>query len=128
MVNSLLSVGDIEEQKAGEMKGVARKLIYAVGLMLAACTSAKENSEFNAAVPATIQSDADRRAIYNSGTRGNRASNSNPIPAPGRLDNRASDVNRQKNIEDRGVNGAPNKPLEVRTRELNRPVIADTIR
>ena len=110
------------------MKGLAGRLMMGVGMMLAACTSAKENSEFNAAVPATIQSDADRRAIYNSGANRNRASNANPIPAPRRLDNRASEVNRQKNIEERGENVPHNKPLEVRTRELNRPVIADTTR
>jgi len=90
-----------------------------------ACTSTKENSEYNAAAPTTIQSDADRRAIYNNGSTVNNTSP--PSSVPRRLDNQASEINRQKNVEERGVNESNNKPLEVRTRELGRPA-ADTLR
>ena len=113
------------------MRGLSRQMIQAtrcmyvaVGLAGMACTSARENSEFNAAVPTTIQSDADRRAIYNNGSAVNTSA---PASVPRRLDNQASEVNRQKNIENRSVNNPNNEPLEVRTRRLGRPT-ADTLR
>ena len=99
-------------------------MYVAVGLVGMACTSARENSEFNAAVPTTIQSDADRRAIYNNGSAVNTSA---PSSVPRRLDNQASEINRQKNIENRGENSSNNRPPEVRTRELGRPT-SDSLR
>lgn len=90
----------------------ARIILVGVGLVGMSCTSARENNEFNAAVPSTINSDEDRRAIYNNG-----GTTTTPSSTPRRLDNNASEINRKKNIE--GVN--ENKPPEVRTRELGRP-------
>ena len=88
--------------------------------MMIACTSARETNETNATVPNTIQSDADRRAIYNN-------TDSRPIPRPPGMNNQASEINRKKNIEDWENNEPSNEPIEVRTRELGRPR-ADTIR
>ncbi|MGV3589564.1 MAG: hypothetical protein ACO1OF_21330 [Adhaeribacter sp.] len=84
-----------------------------------ACTSARETNEYNAAVPSTIQSDADRRAIYNN-------ADTRPIPRQPNLNNQASEINRQKKIEDRSVNNPSNNPTEVRTMELGRPT-TDTL-
>jgi len=106
------------------MKKLTRSIYIMLALSSVACTSAKENSEYNAAVPTTIQSDADRRAIYNNGSAVNT---SVPSSVPRRLDNQASEINRQKNIENRSVNNSNNEPLEVRTRELGRPTV-DTLR
>jgi hypothetical protein len=94
------------------MKQAARILLVGVGIVSMSCTSARENNEFNAAAPSTINSDEDRRAIYNNG-----AATNTPSSTPRRLDNSASEINRQKNIE--GVNET--RPPEVRTRELGRP-------
>ena len=106
------------------MKILNKSLYLLVVIVSLSCTSAKENSEYNAAVPATIQSDADRRAIYNNGSAVNT---SVPSSVPRRLDNQASEINRQKNIENRSVNNPNNEPLEVRTRQLGRPT-SDTLR
>jgi len=102
-----------------------KKSIYLVAALTAtACTSAKENSEYNAAAPTTIQSDADRRAIYNNGSALNTTA---PSSVPRQLNDRSSEINRQKNIENRGENSSNNRPLEVRTRELGRPT-TDSLR
>ena len=106
----------------GKRIGKAVQAIMAgVGLMMIACTSARESNEYNATAPTTIQSDADRRAIYNN------AGETRPISRPPNLNNQASEINRQKNIENRGQNSPNNKPLEVRTMEVGRPA-PDTLR
>ena len=106
---------------SGKRIGKAAQAIMAgVGLMMIACTSARETNEMNATVPNTIESDADRRAIYNN-------TDTRPIAKPPGLNNQASEINRQKNIEDRGQNDPNNDPIEVRTMEISRPT-ADTIR
>lgn len=86
-----------------------------------ACTSARETNEYNATVPSTIKSDVDRRAIYNN------APTTNPISRPPNLNDRASEINRQKNIENYHENNPHNKPLEVRTLEMQR-TIPDSLR
>jgi hypothetical protein len=106
----------------GERTGKAAQAIMAgVGLMMIACTSARETNEYNATAPTTIESDADRRAIYNN------AGDTRPISRPPNLNNQASEINRQKNIEDPNVNNPNNKPAEARTMEIGRPA-PDTIR
>ena len=121
MVNSLGKQKG-EMISVGKRTGKATQAIMAgVGLMMIACTSARESNEYNATAPTTIESDADRRAIYNN------AGETQPISRPPNLNNKASEINRQKNIEDRGQNNPNNKPIEVRTMELNRPN-PDTIR
>jgi hypothetical protein len=92
-----------------------------MGIFAFSCTSARENSEYNATTPATINSDADRKAIYNKGNV-----SKTPSSTPRNLDNQASEINRQKQIERRTPDQPNNRPLEVRTEELGRPP-ADTI-
>jgi len=100
----------------------SRVLIAGVGLVGGlACTSARETNEYNATAPATIQSDADRRAIYNNG------GTNTAITRPRNLNNQASEINRKKNIEETSINKPHNKPLEVRTMELGRQ-LPDTTR
>lgn len=108
------------------MKGKRRRqapkgLIAGVGMMLMACTSARETNEYNATVPNTIESDADRRAIYNN------APLVKPIQRPPSLNNQASEINRKRNIEEFNTNSASNEPLEVRTRRI-RSTSPDTVR
>lgn len=95
-----------------QMKQAARIIMVGVGIVSMSCTSAKENNEFNAAAPSTINSDEDRRAIYNNG-----AATNTPSSVPRRLDGNASEINRKKNIG--GVDA--NEPPEVRTRQIGRP-------
>ena len=99
----------------------APRLLWGLGLLVISCTSARENSENNATAPATIDSDAGRKAIYNQGAAGNQ-----PAAVPRNLNNQASEINRQKQIEKRGADLPNNRPLEVRTEELGRPP-ADTL-
>jgi hypothetical protein len=96
--------------------------VWGLGLLVLSCTSARENSENTAATPTTISSDAQRKAIYNHGALSNT-----PSSIPRNLNNQASEINRQKQIERRGSNQSNNRPLEVRTEELGRPP-ADTLR
>ena len=99
----------------------ASRLLWGLGLLVISCTSARDNCENNATTPATIDSDARRKAIYNQGAVGNQ-----PSTVPRNLNNQASEINRQKQIEKRGSDLPNNRPLEVRTEELGRPP-ADTL-
>ena len=94
----------------------APRLLWGLGLLVVSCTSARENSENNATAPATIDSDAERKAIYNQGAAGNQ-----PAAVPRNLNNQASEINRQKQIEKRDADLPNNRPLEVRTEESGRP-------
>jgi hypothetical protein len=94
----------------------APRLLWGLGILVLSCTSARENSENNATTPATIDSDAERKAIYNQGAVSNE-----PSAVPRNLNNQASEINRQKQIEKRGADLPHNRPLEVRTEELGRP-------
>jgi hypothetical protein len=100
----------------------ASRLCWAVGLLVASCTSARENSEYPATAPAAVSSDSQRKAIYNQG-----AGSNTPASIPRNLNNQASEINRQKHIERQGPDQPNNRPLEVRTEELGRPP-ADTLR
>ncbi|MDB5264083.1 MAG: hypothetical protein JWQ14_3366 [Adhaeribacter sp.] len=110
-------MNSVEERTGKAMQAV----MAVVGMMMIACTSARETNEYNATAPTTIQSDADRRAIYNN------AGTTQPLSRPPNLNNRASEINRQKNIENPGTNNPNNKPPEVRVMEMGRP-LPDTIR
>ena len=96
-------------------------LLGGLAMLTLSCSSARENSEYGATSPATITTDAQRKAIYNRGAVSNR-----PSSTPRRLDTRASEINRQKPIEAGGTDKPNNRPLEVRTQELGRPP-ADTL-
>lgn len=86
------------------------------------CTSARENSEYTGTTPATINSDEQRKTIYNNGSV-----STTPSSTPRNLNNQASETNRQKHIERRGSDQPNNRPLEVRSGELGRPPV-DTMR
>ncbi|RDC66487.1 hypothetical protein [Adhaeribacter pallidiroseus] len=90
-----------------------------VGCWLAACSSARETSESTeepievVTQPATIQTDEQRQQIYNNSAGGNP----NQLPKPN-LNNRASEVNRKRNIEDNGTDKPALTPNEVRPQEI----------
>ena len=96
-------------------------LVGGLALLIWSCSSARENSEYGATSPATITTDAQRKAIYNRG-----AVSTSPSSTPRRLDTKASEINRQKPIEAGGTDKPNNRPLEVRSQELGRPP-ADTL-
>jgi hypothetical protein len=99
----------------------APRLLGALAIGLACCTSARENNEYPATAPATIHRDAQRKAIYNRGAVSNT-----PSAIPRSLNNQASEINRQQQIERRRADQPNNRPLEVRTEELGRPPV-DTL-
>jgi hypothetical protein len=98
----------------------APRLWWGLCLLVFSCTSARENSEQGATTPGVITSDAQRKAIYNRG-----GVSATPSSTPRNLNNQASEINRQKQIERRSPDQPNNRPLEVRTEELGRPP-ADT--
>ena len=100
---------------------LAPRPLWALAIGVASCTSARENSEYPATAPATINSDAERKAIYNQGGVSNT-----PSSIPRNLNNQASEINRQQQIERRRPDQPNNRPLEVRTEELGRPPV-DTL-
>lgn len=100
---------------------LASPLLGALATGLVGCSSARENNEYPATAPATINSDAQRKAIYNRGAVSNT-----PSALPRNLNNQASEINRQKQIERRQPDQPNNRPLEVRTEELGRPPV-DTL-
>jgi hypothetical protein len=90
-----------------------------VSCWLAACSSARETSETTnepievVTQPGTIQTDEQRQEIYNNGTGGNP----NQLPKPN-LNDRASEVNRKRNIEDNSTDKPAMTPNEVRPQEI----------
>ncbi len=89
-----------------------------LGVWLLGCTSARETSEttnepIEVTTPVTIETDEQRQQIYNNGT----GSNPEQLPKPN-LNDRASEVNRKKNIEDNGTDKPALTPNEVRPQEI----------
>lgn len=85
---------------------------------LLGCTSARETSEtpndpIEVTTPATIETDEQRQQIYNNAT----GSNPEQLPKPN-LNDRASEVNRKKNIEDNSTDKPALTPNEVRPQEI----------
>lgn len=95
-----------------------------------ACSTVKEQGEPDVTVaPAVITNDVQRQAIYEQGTERTIRQNANPIPTGDqlRLNEKASEINRKKNIEEGSNPNAPsNIPTEERPRQL-RNVGNDTI-
>lgn len=96
--------------------------VLLVGTMVTAsllgCSSAREANEtaddpIEVSPPATIQTDEQRRQIYNQGA-GVGGANADPLPKPGTINEKASDVNNKKNIEEGGTNKPGLTPTEVR--------------
>lgn len=83
----------------------------------------REQGEPNVANPNVITNDEQRRAIYQ---RGGTYSpqNANPIPTSEQLglDEKASETNRKRNIEEgSNINAPANTPTEERPRQLSSP-------
>ncbi|MBF9236862.1 hypothetical protein I2I05_05590 [Hymenobacter sp. BT683] len=107
----------------------------ALGLGLSACTATEQSSERATpgaissgarrdvaptaapAVPAEVNTDADRRAIYNSS--GTSSSVPDATPNRVRLGNQAADINRQKRIENVNTDDPNNTSPETRIRRLS---------
>jgi hypothetical protein len=90
-----------------------------VSCWLAACSSARETSESTdepievVTQPTTIQTDEQRQQIYNNAAGGDP----NQLPKPN-LNDRASEVNRKRNIEDNSTDKPAMTPNEVRPQEI----------
>ncbi|MBF9143558.1 hypothetical protein [Hymenobacter properus] len=100
----------------------------ALGLWLAltACTATEQSAE--TAVPTTVNSDADRRAIYNSNGTGAVGGRELPDATPNRvrLGEQAADINRQKRIENVNTNDPNTTTPETRMQRLNYDAPVDT--
>jgi hypothetical protein len=99
--------------------------------LLASCTATEQTAE-NAAprsIPTEVNSDADRRAIYQSNGTISRAGQPVPDATPNvmRLGEEASDINRTKRPETLNTNDANLTTPETRLRRIDQS-IADTLR
>ena len=100
---------------------------------LAACSVSDQVSEAPSAVPTTVRTDADRRALYNSnGAPGGNTGYATPDATPNRvrLGEQAADIDREKRIENMNTDDPNNTTPETRLRRLNNnaPVPLDTTR
>lgn len=100
---------------------------------LTACSVSEQTSETAAptSVPTEVRTDADRRAIYNSNGTSTSQGYAVPDATPNRmrLGEQASDINRQKRIENVNTNDPNNTTPETRLQRLNYPSApADTTR
>ena len=83
------------------------------------CSSARETNETPddpievTTTPATIQTDEQRQQIYNNGA----GSNAQQLPKPN-VNNKASETNRKKNIEEGGTDNPALTPNEVRPQQI----------
>ena len=98
--------------------------------VFSSCSTVREQGEPNAAAtPTEITNDAQRRAIYERGAENALPQNANPIPTGDqlRLNEKASETNRKRNIEEgSNPNNPANTPTEERPRQM-RNVGNDTI-
>ena len=87
--------------------------------ILSACTATEQTAETAtpSSVPAAVNSDAERRAIYNSNGTGSAVPDATPNRV--RLGEQAADINRQKRIENVNTNDPNNTPPETRIQRLN---------
>lgn len=89
---------------------------------LSGCTAAEQTAETAtpSVTPTTVNSDADRRAIYNS-NGGTTGENARPDATPNtqRLGEQAADINRRKRIETLNTNDANNTTPETRLQRLD---------
>ena len=98
--------------------------------VFSSCSTVKEQGEPEVnTTPTVITNDAQRRAIYERGARQTLPQNANPIPTGDHLllKEKASEINRKKNIEEGSNPNAPsNIPTEERPRQI-RNIGNDTI-
>lgn len=100
------------------MKTLRRLLVgLSAASLLGACTAAEQTAETAAphAVPTVINSDADRRAVYNSNGGG-----SVPDATPSRvhLGEQAADINSRKRVGSLGTNAANTTTPETHVRRI----------
>lgn len=112
-----------------KLRVVFRPLLALLPLLglFSACTASQESAEERATrVPATIRTDADRQAAYNSGAG---YGGSVPDATPGRvpLGEQASGINSRKRPESLNTNDNNTTTPETRLRRLN-GAPADTVR
>src|SRR5688572_29430312 len=98
--------------------------------LLLACSTVKEQGEPDITVlPDEISNDVQRQAIYEQGIKNTTPENANPIPSGDqlKLNEKSSEINRKRNIEEGSNPNAPaNTPTEERPRQI-RHVGTDTI-
>ncbi len=101
-------------------KRTAYHLVLLGGLTggLIGCSSARETNEtagdpIEVTTQPTIETDEQRQQIYNNGT----GSGNEQLPKPN-LNDRASEVNRKRNIEDNSTDRPALTPNEVRPQEI----------
>ncbi|MDO7846620.1 hypothetical protein Q5H92_09650 [Hymenobacter sp. M29] len=103
-------------------------LALSLALALPACTATEQTAE--TAVPTSVNSDADRRAIYNSNGTGTVGGRELPDATPNRvrLGEQAAGINSQKRIENVNTNDPNNTSPETRIQRLNYDPPVDTTR
>ncbi len=105
-------------------------LLWALAaLLLPACTATEQSAETAAprsSVPTEVQTDADRRAIYNSGSAGSAVPDATLNRV--RLGEQASDINRGKRLESVNTNDANTTTPETRLQRLGYEQPVDTLR
>lgn len=100
------------------------RLLAALGAAagLGACTATEQTSELATprVAPTVVNSDADRRAIYNSNGGYNGAGGAVPDATLGRvrLGEQAADINSRKRVETLGTNSANTTTPETRIRRI----------
>ena len=106
-------------------------ITFFLGTGLSACTAAEQTAETSAPsttvaqpVPTAVNSDADRRAIYEgSSGRPNGGAVPDATPNAVRLGEQAADINSRKRVETLGTNDPNNATPETRLQRLdNDPV------
>ncbi len=105
-------------------------LAFGTALLLTACTATEQTAETSTptSVPTQVSSDADRRAIYNSNGTGTNSAVPDATPNRVRLGEQASDINRQKRIENVNSNDPNTTTPETRLQRLNYDSPVDTTR
>lgn len=112
-----------------KLKNLPASLIIVLMFVFSSCSTVKEQGEPDATTPTVITTDEQRQAIYERGVENTAPQNANPIPPSNQLglDEKASEINRKKNIENMDNQNAPsNTPVDERPRQL-RNVGNDTI-
>jgi hypothetical protein len=103
----------------------------ALPALLASCSTAEQTAENGAprSLPTQVNSDADRRALYNSNGTAVQAGAPVPDATPNvmRLGEEASDINRNKRPESLNTNDPNITTPETRLRRIDRS-LADTLR
>ncbi|MBF9222272.1 hypothetical protein [Hymenobacter ruricola] len=106
-------------------------LAACLALALTSCTATEQTAETAtpSSGPVQVNSDADRRAIYNgNGTGSPSSAVPDATPNRVRLGEQAADINRQKRIENVNTNDPNNAPPETRMQRLNYPAPVDSTR